>query len=229
MDNDADQILEGLCRARLARNKLQIKHSLKQIAAGNPLGAETEETRRVDRISCKTGLSVQDATAISDMIARTAGQVGRKRDGAEATIGPTIDFVGVEFLSRGRLAANAVGRVRFRSGRAQGTGFLVGPGFFLTNNHVIITAEQAGQMLVEFDFEADDSGANRPITVFALDPRRCFTSDPIKQLDFTLIAIGERVSGTKAIGEFGYIPLSDATDKHMLGEIANIIQHPRAD
>jgi endonuclease G len=26
---------------------------------------------------------------------------------------------------------------------------------------------------------------------------------------------------------FGYIPLSDAKDKHMLGEIANIIQHPR--
>ena len=227
MDDNADQILEGLARARLAKNKPQIQHSLKQIAAGNPLGAETEADRRVGRIARKTGLSVQDSSAISDMISRTASQVGRKRGAPEAAIGPTIDFVGVEFLSRGRLAANAVGRVRFQSGRAQGTGFLVGPGIFLTNNHVITTPEHARQMLVEFDFEADDAGANRPITVFAFDPGRCFAFDPIRQLDFTLIAVGERVSGTKTIGAFGYIPLSDATDKHMLGEIANIIQHPQ--
>ncbi|MBI5319171.1 DNA/RNA non-specific endonuclease [Bradyrhizobium sp.] len=227
MPEDVDQIIEGLARARIAKNKKQIQNSLKQISAGNPLGAEPEEDRRVERITRKTGLSVQDCTAISDMISKTANQVERKRGGAEAVIGPTIDFVGVEFLSRGRLAANAVGRVRFRSGRAQGTGFLVGPGIFLTNNHVITTAEQAGQMFVEFDFEADDAGSNRPITVFTLDPGRCFASDPIRQLDFTLIAIGERVSGTKTIDRFGYIPLSDATDKHMLGEIANIIQHPQ--
>ncbi len=42
-----------------------------------------------------------------------------------------------------------------------------------------------------------------------------------------MIAIGKRVSGTKSLEAFGYLPLSDAADKHMLGEIANIIQHPQ--
>lgn len=229
MAQDTEKLLESLAKSRIAKNQNQIKHSLAQIAAGNPLGSETKPQRRVDRIANKTGLSRQDSEALSDMIGRAAVQVDRElgtKGGPEAHQGPTIDFVGVEFLSRGRLAANTVGRVIFRSGRAEGTGFLVGPGLFLTNNHVIETPDKAGQLLVEFDYEADDAGADRPITTFAFDARQCFAFDPIRQLDFTLIAIGERVRGTKAIEAFGYIPLSDASDKHMLGEIANIIQHP---
>ena len=230
MDEDIERGLAEIVKGRLTKSKTQINHSLKQIAAGNPLGSETKAERRVSRIANKTGLSFQDSEALSDMIVRAARQIDSKggaKGGPEARQGPTIDFVGVEFLSRGRLAANAVGRVVFRSGRAEGTGFLVGPGLFLTNNHVIGTPEKAEQMLVEFDFEADEAGADRPTTTFAFDFNQCFVFDPIKQLDFTLIAIGERIRGTKAIGSFGYIPLSDASDKHMLGEIANIIQHPK--
>ena len=51
-------------------------------------------------------------------------------------------------------------------------------------------------------------------------------TDTIDGLDYTLIGVGGRLSGPGAIGTFGYIPLSDAPDKHMLGEVANLIQHP---
>ncbi len=237
-DNIQDQIA-ALVHQRLREAAPQIAHSLRQIAAGNPLGAEPDEQRRVDRISAKSGMSHRDSEVVSTLIEQTAKAVdlagaesggaergGPESGGPEAQQGPTIDFVGVEFLTRGRLAANAVGRVISRSGRGIGTGFLVGPGLFLTNNHVIGGPEAAQELRAEFDYEADDSGVERPVTRFVFDPAACFVTDPMQALDFTLIAIGERVSGGKEIATFGFLPLSDAADKHMLGEIANIIQHP---
>lgn len=224
-----NRYLESIVRQRILENKPGIEHSLRQIAAGNPLGAEPQPGRMVSRIANKAGISLRDSQAMSNMIVRTADEIdsGRPRGaGAEALQGPTIDFVGVEFLSRGRLAANAVGRVAFAGGRAQGTGFLIGPSLFLTNNHVIADAAAARQMLVEFDYEADDGGSDRPVTSFSFDTELCFIADPIERLDFTLIGIGRRLRGEKRLEAFGYIPLSDASDKHMLGEIANIIQHP---
>jgi endonuclease G len=228
VDNAGLQELRQLVRQRVLAQTKQIEHSLVQIDAGNPLGAETSPERRVRRIAAKTNMPMRDAKAVADMIERNADSIDKSRTaaGAEAFQGPTIDLVGVEFLARGRIAANAVGRVVFRSGRAQGTGFLVAPGVFLTNHHVISTAAQAAQMHVEFDYEAADAGGALPVTCFALDPVACFVTHPVDGLDFTLIALGRRVSGTKDIAEFGYMPLSDAADKHMLGEIANIIQHP---
>ena len=56
----------------------------------------------------------------------------------------------------------------------------------------------------------------------------CFVTDGIEGLDYTLIGIGERRSGSRALDEFGFIPLSDADDKHMLGELANLIRTLRA-
>jgi endonuclease G len=222
--------LERLARSRIAAQKGDIEHSIRQIAAGNPLGAERTTQRSVDRIAAKAGIPARDATAVAASIARTADAIDRRggaEGGPEALQGPTIDFVGVEFLARGRIAANAVGRVVLRNGRAQGTGFLVGAGLFITNNHVIASPAEAAGMLVEFDYESADDGGARPVTTFALDPRRCFVFDPVDRLDFTLIALNERVSGRKQLVDFGYMPLSDAPDKHMLGEIANIIQHPQ--
>jgi endonuclease G len=226
---DNDNPLTGLVRTRLLQNKQEIQHSLKQIAAGNPLGSEKASDRSVRRISAKTGLSAGDSEALSNMIAQAAAQIDRGRApkvGPEALRGPTIDFVGVEFFLRGRMAANAVGRVVFKSGKAEGTGFLVGPGMFLTNNHVIGSAIKAKTMLVEFDYESD-RGSQRPVTAFEFAPDRCFVTDDFRALDYTLIAVGPRTRGEKSIDGFGYLPLSDAADKHMLGEIANIIQHPK--
>lgn len=228
VDDVIDTQLDAIVKARILRNSGEIEHSLRQIAAGNPLGAETSPERLVKRIARKTSMSIRDATAVSKVIETAAryDDDARMAGGAEAMQGPTIDFTGVEFLTRGRRAADTVGRVVWGTGAAQGTGFLVGPGVFLTNNHVIKSAALASGMQVQFDYEADDDGSQRPVTVFSFAPGKLFVSDPVEGLDYTLIAIGDRLSGGRAITEFGYIPLSDASDKHALGEIANIVQHP---
>lgn len=230
MDSNLENELREVFRARLARKTTQIEHSLLQIAAGNPLGAEPSHERATERISAKAEMPMRDSEALARTISRNAALIdegGPAMAGAEAVQGPTIDFVGVEFLSKGRIAANAVGRIVFSGGRAQGSGFLVGEGLLLTNHHVITSAQQALQMFVEFDYEMGEDGSERPVTSFAFDPAACFVTDPIAGLDFTLVAVGARVSGTKSLQQFGAIPLSDAPDKHMLGELANIIQHPQ--
>lgn len=231
MTDVRDKQVAELARTRILAQKDEIEHSLRQIAAGNPLGAEVAEDRSISRIAVKSGMSLRDSEAIAGVIASNAAKIDETgaegADGPEALQGPTIDFVGVDFLLRGRHAANAVGRVVFSNGRAQGTGFLVAPGLFITNNHVIRTPEDAGGMKVQFDYEADEAGNVLPVTAFAFDARACFVSDPVERLDFTLIALGPRLDGNKDLGAFGYIPLSDAGDKHMLGELANIIQHPK--
>jgi endonuclease G len=230
MNSSEESLLRQLVRNRIAGRASEIDRSLRQIAAGNPLGSEPNKERLVARLATKGGLPQRDAKAVAEVVTSNASLIDAgtmKMKGAEAAQGPTIDFVGIEFLARGRLAANTVGRVVFRSGRAQGSGFLVGPGLFLTNNHVVSSAEMAQQLVVEFDYENDVSGLQRPITTFEFDPGRCFVNEPTAGLDFALIAIGRRLSGEKTLEAFGFNPLSDAKDKHMLGEIANIIQHPQ--
>ncbi|MBN3760747.1 DNA/RNA non-specific endonuclease [Burkholderia sp. Ac-20365] len=228
MDLATTTRLQLLFRERLARQTFEIERSLRQIAAGNPLGAEPDPERSTRRMAYKAGLPARDAAALAGIIRQTAATIDAGTDdGAESMQGPTLDLVGVSFLAKGRLVANAVGRVVFRSGRAQGSGFLVGPGLFLTNNHVIPSANIATQMVVQFDYETTGDGVASPTTTFPLDPGTCFISDPIDLLDFTLVAIGPRLSGPKTLQSLGYVALSDASDKHMLGEIANIIQHPQ--
>lgn len=226
MDSDIERKVEEIARARVAANKAQIEHSLQQIDAGNPLGAELDDTRRADRIVAKLGTSTRDASVLSSVIGNLALMIDEAKPlGSEAQQGPTIDFVGIDFLSRGRLAANAVGRIVLRSGRAKGTGFLVGPGLLLTNNHVIDSPGAADAMFVEFDYETAD-GQDRPTTRFNFNPAACFWRSPIEVLDYTLVALSGRITGEKPLESFGYLPLSAAPDKHMLGEVANIIQHP---
>ncbi len=187
--------LDTLVRTRIQKNQEQISHSLKQIAEGNPLGSERDESRRVQRLSAKTGLDRRQAEALSASIRKAATEIEQPALRAEAiaerlryatatgdvagvavpaarpeAVWGTADFIGVEFFTRGRRAANAVGRITFQSGRVQGTGFLVAPGLLLTNNHVIETADAAASMCVQFDFEVDDDGVNRSSTGVRLRP-----------------------------------------------------------
>ncbi len=223
--------VENIVRDRLKRTRSEIEASLANIADGNPLASETTIPRRLDRIQLKTGCRREEAMIISAAIDMASDQPDAgtrtfKTPGPEAIWGSTLDFVGVAFLERGRRAADAVGRVSFRNDRPQGTGFLVAPGLFLTNHHVIESPEVAARLQVQLDYEYDPFGRVRDATTFFFDPDRCFVTDGIEGLDYTLIGLGERRAGRRTLEDFGFIPLSDADDKHMLGEIANVIQHP---
>ncbi|AVO44429.1 DNA/RNA non-specific endonuclease [Phreatobacter cathodiphilus] len=245
MDQDSNRELEQVVMARLMAGREAIEYSLRQISWGNPLGAEQSIRRGVARLQAKAGLSAEEAALAVRAVQDFAHQASRveprpetlaaeppeltirvgKPTGPEAVWG-TLDFVPVSFFVRGRRAADAVARVAYRSGRAQGSGFLVAPGLFLTNQHVIKDPAHAETLELQFDYEHDDVGGSRKFCRYALDPARCFAFDDVRRLDYCLIAVGPRIDGDRDIGAFGYKALSDAADKHMLGEVANIIQHP---
>ena len=171
-DLESQSQLDAIVKRRLENARGEIAASLKYIADGNPLAAEPSETRRVARLQSKAALSRAEAEMISRCITTEAKQeavagaeavaLDIKPGGPEAIQGSTLDFVGVSFLELGRRVANAVARVAFRNGQPQGSGFLVAPGLFLTNHHVIPTARSAANFCLEFDYELDLSNMRAP-------------------------------------------------------------------
>lgn len=233
---------------RLAKNHDEIVRALLAAREGNPFAAEPDPERRKCRLQAKAGLTPNEAAGVDKAIRVTAVQQGvapgqpvdvaaaaRTAEGLapdltakrEAIWGDTADFVNVSFLSIGARTARAVGRVAFANGRAQGTGFLIGEGLFLTNHHVIENADAAKRFVLEFDYERDLAGNVRPATRFAIDASLFLTDgDGQDGLDYSIFAVGKRLSGPHKLEDFGWTGISDAGDKHMLGEYVNIVQHP---
>lgn len=148
--------------------------------------------------------------------------------GAEAAQGPSLDFQSAAFLAEGAVVRRAIAYVEVNdpSYSSLGTGFLVSPGLFLTNQHVIRDASAARAAVINFDREIDEQRLPREITTFTLDPDRFALFSAEDDLDFALIAVGARRSGAYDIADFGYCALSDGEDRHALGINVNIIQHP---
>ena len=96
-----------------------------------------------------------------------------------------------------------------------GSGFLVGAGYLMTNNHVIGTQRVAEQNVAEFGFER-----GRTIKRVALEPNRFFITD--KELDFTIVACSE-----DAVGDVKPIPLLRNPTTVTRNDRVNIIQHPQ--
>jgi len=233
------QELESHARHRLRASDQNIAYALEMIRRGNPLAAEPSQTRRRGRLQTKKGLRPAEAEAIDRDVRERAQPLAPgaeappagpttavvRPDRREKIRGDTLDFVSVAFLEKGARIARSVGRVAFPGGDPQGTGVLIGEGLFLTNHHVIRSAFEADMFLLEFDYERDLRGRLRETTRFRLDPS-VFITDPVEGLDFTVIGIGGREDGAATLAELGYSGLSAAPDKHMLGEFANIVQHP---
>ncbi len=246
MAGPADEALSASASARLRRNHDEIVRALLAARGGNPFAAEPDAGRRRERLQAKAGLTANEAGLIDRMIQDSAAATGvaaggetdipaavrsvatpAPADAREKVWGDTVDFVNVSFLAIGARVARAVGRVAFANGQAQGTGFLVGEGLFLTNHHVIPDAAAARRLVVEFDYERDLAGNLRRASRFAIDPTLFLTdTDAQTGLDYTLVAVGNRLSGPSRLDVFGRAGLSDAPDKHMLGEFVNLVQHP---
>ncbi|HKT59793.1 MAG TPA: DNA/RNA non-specific endonuclease [Gemmatimonadales bacterium] len=201
-------------RKRIQEKSEQIRHSLQVIQAGCPGDAETDPERRQDVLQLRTRTTVAEARRLAP------------QSGPEAIWGQTIDFVDVTFFERGRQAARSVCRIISRNGQPIGTGFLISPRVIITNNHVIESALAAGSILAEFDYERQLDGTPRPVTRFALDPATLFLTSDRDDLDYTVVALGARDTGNGTAPGYRYLPLSGARNKHVLGDLANIIQHP---
>lgn len=136
------------------------------------------------------------------------------------------------YLPRGTLVARAVVRVIIKNERGQrlgyGSGFFVGDGVMMTNNHVLKSEDLARASEIEMFYERNLLGEDRTPFRFRLDPDRLFyTSEP---LDFTIVAVEEEaIGGQFTHEEIGWLPLIAELGKVMEGEWLTIIQHPNGE
>ena len=243
-DSDIDTDILRRAEAALARWQARSKvrnGRSKALRAGKALQADTPSrlAARVNllvdevRRACEPG-HMPSNEVLRELVERPAPVVAEEltdRIVNEALIG-TADFLSVEFLERGALAARSVGRILIEApgGRAAlGTGFMVGPGLLMTNQHVLTSGRRAARGGGGGGGGGGGFGAPRAPQEFALEPDRFFLAD--EDLDFALVA----VAGTSAIGisldSYGWLPLIEAQGKIAISDKdhINIIQHPRGE
>lgn len=200
--------LQSIVESRLDDTRAQRLHSRQEIGAGRPDLAEDDPRRRARFEAHMSGQAPVDAEKVWG--------------GA--------DFVEAVFLDLGARAARAVARIVTDRGRTPlGTGFLVCPGILITNNHVLEDAASAAEAWVQFNYELSEDFTLRDPDVYSLRPDVFFHAVSWKDLDFTLVAVGERLRGEGTLDAQGYCPLSDRPDKHAKGATVNIVQHPGGD
>lgn len=196
----------------------------------NPMAAEPSLSRRVGRIKRRLDVTTKVATAIATGVdprtieTLTAAEVNL----ALALQGRTVDFQDLLFVEQARAAAHAVGRLKVGK-EAIGTCFMISRDLLITNNHVIKDEKRAKECRVEFNYERLHRKTSRDVTIFEFDPEKFFVTDERDHMDFTVIALGDRVDGTLTPEALGACPISPAKDKHSIGDFVNVVQHPEGD
>lgn len=138
----------------------------------------------------------------------------------------------VNYLARGERAARAIGRISIRESNGRlsgyGTGFLIGGGLLLTNNHVLQSGAWAERSEVEFEYQRDIDGKQLPGAKFSLEPGTLFYTS--ERFDFSVVAVAPLASNAdRDLGDFGWLPLIGEPGKAIEGEWLTIIQHPNGE
>lgn len=135
---------------------------------------------------------------------------------------------GIEFFERGLIAARAVARVEIRgaSGHLQGygSGVLISPQLFLTNNHVLPDEDTASSSLAQFEYLTTASGAARDPHLYRMRPDIFFITN--SDLDISIVALEDYSAAKQPLEMRGWCPLIAGSGKAIKGERVNIIQHP---
>jgi endonuclease G, mitochondrial len=219
--------------------------STTSMAGIEPPGAEASSAQRlrsnppdaVERRLRRRGLPEESARSLARESDRAQSGfeslgVPDEQPGLERIIGRNM-LMEVNYLEAGQQAGRSVGRVLIRDSRNRslgfGTGFLVAPRLLLTNNHVLSSPEIAGVSQVEFNYQRGLDGRMGQTTVFNIDKDSFFVTSPVKELDFTLVAIEDSSADGHRLDEFGYLPLTAVADEVLAGECVTIIQHPKGD
>ncbi len=136
------------------------------------------------------------------------------------------DLFQVNYLTRGSLAARAVGRVsvfnEYNIPLGSGTGFLVGPGLLLTNHHVLSTRNLAAHSHVLFEYEYDENNGLKTTERFDLTDEVFCTSETH---DFTFCSVQRTGSLGHSLSAYGVHTLIRESGKAVKGEPVSIIQH----
>jgi endonuclease G len=125
----------------------------------------------------------------------------------------------ISWIETGLRAARSVCRILTPDGF--GTGFLVGDGILLTNNHVITSADVASRSQAEFNYQQDESGGFHPTVRYELDSVGFHTN---VRLDYSFVRI--RQSAKKPpLSTWGVLSLNANADPTP-SEHVIIVQHP---
>ena len=207
------------------QNKDRLLRRLSAIV-GNELPSSEVAKLASGNLSTVTQLSVparQGVLALIDPSSRELGQL-------EQIVGSTTDYVPVAYLDRARAASVSVIRVVDFGYRPIGTGVMISKRALLTNQHVIPGTPAARFQLAQFRYELDVSGRPRATTEYRLAPDTFLLSSPVNQLDFTIVALGDRVAGEESnVAHFGHACMSASPDKHAVGDFVTLIQHPQGE
>lgn len=215
---------------RIVNATQQRERALRAAQQGSPWRAADDHARRVRHIERMAGVTSEVAEALARSAnPRELGLTGEQLRAVETILGDTNDLMGVVFLERARKAADAVCRLVLDDGAAHATGFLISDRLLLTNHHAIESTKAAAAMQAEFNFEFDQNSKIRPVTRFRLDPAAFFATNSEDDLDYTLVALGERVDGGGTAAGFGACKLTDADTRLNVGEFVNVVQHPNGD
>lgn len=122
-------------------------------------------------------------------------------DGLEKIINSADNFLDMVGLAGAIYSGQAVGRIEIPEGKAQGTGFLVGPNLLLTNQHVLKSQDVLSQAVIRFDYMQDLKGIS-PSTgrTFRFDPNFYFASPP-GELDYALVKLDGEPLREIAVGD----------------------------
>lgn len=161
------------------------------------------------------------------------------QEALERIVNSEDNFLDIDLLAGAIYTAQAVGRIELPSGRALGTGFLVGPDLIMTNFHVFKTKDVLERAVIRFDYQVNADGVVTQGRVFNFMPD-LYISSPDTELDFALVRVkgeplAERKMGPDDEGldylellrrgrHRGYLLVSPAMIVEQ--ERVNIVQHP---
>jgi thermitase len=138
------------------------------------------------------------------------------------------DLLPGDFLRVGAMVSAAVGRIHVRdqnrSARGFGTGFMISDRLMMTNNHVLNSASDCINSLIEFDYIQGLLDSAQRSIFFTLDYSTFFVTSAT--LDYTIIALAPSYDQQQAQRR-GWLRLIPESGKLIVGERVNIVQHPR--
>ena len=200
---------------------------MRRVEAALTFDPRAERRALLDR----TAVALADAQTLRRRIVQVLGEGPDVSQLAIDRLLTGTDELNVNYLERGMIAADAVARVEVRNGESEvvgwGTGFMISPRLFLTNHHVLPSADDAAQSWVHFRHEFDAFGNMVEACVFAFDPSAFFFSD--QDLDITVVAVAhETPDRRQLVSRFGWLRLSASADTVLPGEWLSTIHHPGA-
>jgi endonuclease G, mitochondrial len=169
----------------------------------------------------------QKRVRMRQLLAQTDDAVSA-RIGLERIInGNELDSI--NYLAKGTIASHSVCRIQLKDARSNlvgyASGFLIGPGLMMTNNHVFGRPADAVNSVADFDYELDVDGMEREPVRFGFEPDKLFYTND--RLDYSIVAVAPvSLAGGRRLIDWGWLPLSGQPGKGDPGEYLTIIQHP---